>query len=165
MSNQAKVELDHVHAYPSDEPTVFNHLWARFAYTIIAWTILGLGINLGFFTSLILFFTPLAMDYLRFKPDTKLRIIARRVGLVTCGFWAAFGFIASSGVFTIVPEGENIMVMVAKNFVVFSGETFPVMIIWCIVGFNVFLTGIDPFIYQSKLEQIVIAGKETGLEG
>ncbi|WP_339167115.1 hypothetical protein NSQ24_01545 [Brevibacillus sp. FSL L8-0520] len=165
MSKRDDDSINRANVYPEDEPTIFAHLWVRFVYTVVAWFILGLGINAGFFTSLILFFTPLALDYLKFRPDTKPRLYMRRVGLATCGFWAVFGFISMTGVFTIVPEGENLMVMVAKNFVVFSGETFPVKIIWCIVGVNVFLTGIDPFIYESKMEQLVMARKETGLEG
>jgi hypothetical protein len=151
--------------YPSDKPTIFANLWARFAYTCIAWLILGLGINQGFFTALMLFYFPLLMDYAKFKPDTKLRRKIRGFGLWTSGIGAAGGLVATTGLMSVTTVDGQVMAMVSKNFVVFAGETFPIKYIWFLVGVNVLLTGIDPFVYESKAEKMALTKVSQGLGG
>lgn len=152
-------------AYPSDKPTIFANLWARFAYTCIAWLILGLGINVGFFTALMLFYFPLFMDYAKFTPDTKPRIFVRRFGIGTCAFGAISGLVATTGVLSVTVINGEVMAMIAHNFVIFAGASFPIKYIWLFVGINVVLTGIDPFIYESKTERVAIQEVTRGMEG
>ncbi len=151
--------------YPSDKPTIFANLWARFAYTCIAWLILGIGINAGFFTSLMLFYFPLLMDYAKFRPDTKLRKNIRSIGLWTSAIGALEGLVATCGLMSVITIHGQVVAMVSKNFVIFAGETFPIKYIWLAVGVNVLLTGIDPFVYESKAEKIALAKVTRGMEG
>lgn len=77
----------------ADTPNAFAHLGFRFCYTVIAWFVLGRGINeTSFFVSLNLFVVPILMDCLKFTPTTRVRMYIRRAEISVCGFWFCFPF-------------------------------------------------------------------------
>jgi len=138
----------------SDKPTQFAHLGWRIAYTIIAWIILGQEISPGqsFFVSLILFSTPLAMEYLRFRPKAKFRKIIRLVGIMITGTWIIFGFIGMAGILEVIKSGNNLFVTFSKDFILNGTYIAKVVYIWSILSINVLLTIIDWIIYDNPLE-------------
>ncbi|OAJ75258.1 hypothetical protein AYJ08_05040 [Brevibacillus sp. SKDU10] len=159
--NDIETPEDNGHPYPPDQPTIFNHLWARFVYILIAWVILGMGINEGFFTSLTLFYVPLFLDYLKFDRKTYIRKWVKVCGIFTSAFWAIMGFVGTSGILKVVTEDGRLMGMVSEKYIIFSGASFPLIIIWCCIAFNVLLAAIDPFIYESTSEKKVIMKMEV----
>lgn len=138
-----------------DIPTKVAHLGWRFFYTLVAFLILGFGIIPGnsFFISLTLFVSALFMDYLRFIPDTTKRKIIRAAGIFINGFWLIIGIIGIAGIVSVVKDGEILLTVLSKNFIVTNKASVALEKIWYTLGISVFLTAVDWLVYDSPFEK------------
>lgn len=142
-----------------DKPSFLATLGARCVYTVIAWFILGLGIEptQNFFVAVTLFAFPLLMDYLKFTPDSSLRKWIRRIGIALSTCWFVVGCLGMAGTLVVKSiKGELVLAMSNKHVIASqlseSGELFTIFFIWLIIGINPFLTIIDIIVFESPDE-------------
>jgi Fe2+ transport system protein B len=138
-----------------DNPTKAATLGWRAAYTVIAWIILGQGIKAGqgFFVALTLFSMPLLMDYMRFNPNTKVRLYVRNAGIIISLLWVIIGFIGLCGPLGIENINEQLSIAVSNDFIVGKGFFIPLHYLWSFLSLSLFLTIVDWIIYQGPQEE------------
>lgn len=167
MSKAAKEERLYIDDCPyamcaQDDPTKIATLGWRFAFILFGWIILGKGIAPGnsFFTSLTLLASPLFIDYLKFRPRNKIRIILRNLGLISSSVWMFFGFLGMGNILFVNIIGNESYVKVSSDFIILSNLQFPVSALWGGVFINVFLACIDWVVNESPLEKQLVSAKD-----
>lgn len=143
--------------YPTasaDMPNAFAHLGFRFCYTVIAWFVLGKGINeTSFFVSLNLFVVPIFVDCLRFSPTTKIRKYIRRAELFVCGFWFLFSVLGMMGVFIVTKLGDQYLLSTAEDFIGFYLAGIDLRLIWQLVASVTLVTLIDWLFKRTRRDE------------
>lgn len=128
-----------------DSPNKLAHLGVRFAYTCIAWVMLGVGVSVGnaFFVSIFLFALPLLMDYFKFDPEHKIRKWFKRLEILIVGFWALMGIFGAFGAFEIVKIEVGLVACSSDKFIALKNLSVPVDTLWYFLGTAVFITAVD----------------------
>lgn len=152
------IDFDQDSKVVPDKPTKFNHLGFRVAYTVIAWIVLGKGVNQGqgFFVSLFLFMIPLLMDYMKF--DFLNRKWLRSIGIALSALWTLFSLVGLFGVLSVVATKHGLVVMLSKNYVVYPGLAMSLAAIWLLLLLSVFLTVFDWWFSQGNEKLFLTTG-------
>lgn len=137
-----------------DDPNQLAHLGFRFAYTCIAWFILGMGISEGtsFFVSIALFAMPLLMDYLKFNPRDKMRIRIKTIEIIVVGFWVIVGVLGSFGVFEIIKLNGEFILKTSDKFIAMKYINVKLSDLWFWIGSSVCIAAVDWVCSSSILE-------------
>ena len=143
--------------YPTasaDTPNAFAHLGFRFGYTLIAWFVLGKGINeTSFFVSLNLFVVPILIDCLKFSPTTKIRKYIRQAELFVCGFWFLFSVLGMMGVLIVAKSGDQYLLSTAEDFIGFQLTGIDLRCIWRLVASVTLVTLIDWLFKRTRRDE------------
>ncbi|ONK21236.1 hypothetical protein BLX87_23215 [Bacillus sp. VT-16-64] len=139
-----------------DPQTVFSVLWFRVGYTTIAWLIMGFWdepYTKNFFITLLLFASPLLMDYLRFKPiNNKIRSGIKYIGVTVSALWILFSILGMSSFFRL---NKSQLAVDEDHLLSSIVPPIPVIMIWALLGLSVALTIVDAIVYRSKAERKV----------
>lgn len=139
----------------ADTPNAFAHLGFRFCYTVIAWFVLGRGINeTSFFVSLNLFVIPILMDCLKFTPTTRVRMYIRCAEIFVCGFWFLFSVLGMTGVFTVIKFGDQYLLSTAEDFIGFYLSEIDLRYVWRAVVSVTFVTLIDWLFKRIRRDEV-----------
>ena len=80
----------------------------------------------------------------------------RSVGIFVNGFWFFIGIIGIVGIISVIKEGEILVTVLSKNFIVNTDGHFALKYIWYVLGISVILTIVDWIVYESPTEQRVL---------
>lgn len=149
-------------AAAKDKQTKAADLGWRCVLAFVSWIILGAGIvqGNGFFVSLVLFTIPLLKEYFSFAPQTTMRKIIKRIGIIASGFWVLVGFFGLSGILTVISGKDGLYIRVSENFIDYKGQLFDLRIIWYTIAINVALTVVDWIVKVDCLEEQYIRKDE-----
>lgn len=129
----------------------------RAIYCGIAWFIMGKAISEGngFFTSIILFASPLLIDYIKFIPSDIIRRNIKIAGMILSLLWIIFGFLGLSNILIVNTIGDMLVIQVAQDFIILKGVYVGLKGIWLLLGISASLTTIDYFAYRTKMEDYI----------
>lgn len=123
----------------------------RVFITIVSWLILGAFIPNGkfYFSTMILFITPLAVDYMKFTPQkSKGRVLVKKIALCICMIFSIFCFCGLSFMY-IKNIDKTQYIVIDNSFVILKNLKFPVRYLWIsLIVFPVF-TIIDYFAHST----------------
>lgn len=154
-------------SYNDQEHTIFAHPGPRFFLAAVSWFILGHSIETGhgFFASLILFVSPLLLDYLSFKPGEKKREFLRKLEIFLGSSWVFIGFLGLVKILLVESINQVLFIKVSKDFIVLKGATFPLQFLWYFVGLTVLTTIVDWFAYREKVDDATMEKIELEQSG
>ncbi len=115
------------------------HLSVRAFYNSIGWFVIGMDITSTFFVSLFLFVVPILMDsyYYGFAGWSRDKVVKSEI--VVCLLWTLVAFLGLAGILAVKDD----TVIVASNFVVLQGLSFPVHYLWIALGSIPIITWMD----------------------
>lgn len=143
---------------PDDEPTQFVGLGIRCFITFIGWFVLGFKMEgKAVFNSLFLYFIPLLMDYLRFRPINKRRCLLRIFGKTFSIIFLIIAFLGFIGIFEATVINSVTMIKVSADFIAFHFINIKFIWLWRVIGIAPFITIFDYFAYRTPAEQIIVS--------
>lgn len=138
-----------------DVPNKFGDLKFRAAFTFISFVILQFNQTGGnyFFTGLLMFSGPMFYDNIKFSPIETSRRIIKNLLMTALLIHIFIGVLGLIGVINCVAIGDELIIQISKNNLVFRNVEFKLVTLWWSIGAEVVLTIADTIVAQPGLSR------------